>query len=228
MGKDKNTKSNNKTSWFMCVLFVAVLLLITLLIISALCNKQDNVEINNTDSIESESTESESIDTVQTPDDIVTDDIVTDVLNPMDFDKNALEGEPLHVPNLEKLGYVVLYQEGMKFKVKVCGNCKFVDGVLVNYFTNISENDVYLQIKILNEDEKEIGTSGLLKPNQYINGVKLNEHKEMGDKITMRIYAYDPETLEKIGSAVLKTAISTGAVCTDENCEDYDCEHVHM
>ena len=223
MDKDKNTKSNNKTSWFMCVLFVSVLLLITLLIISALCNKQDNIEINNTDSTESESTESESIDTVQTP-----DDIVTDVLNPMDFDKNALEGEPLHVPNLEKLGYVVLYQEGMKFKVKVCGNCKFVDGLLVNYFTNISENDVYLQIKILNEDEKEIGTSGLLKPNQYINGVKLNEHKEMGDKIIMRIYAYDPETFEKIGSAVLKTTISTGAVCTDENCEDYDCEDVHM
>ena len=41
------------------------------------------------------------------------------------------------------------------------------------YFTNAQENHVYLKLRVLDENDRILGETGLLKPGEYVKDVQL-------------------------------------------------------
>ena len=80
-----------------------------------------------------------------------------------------------------------LYKEGMRFKVGICG--KFVaDGNTADvFFSNSAENEVWLKLRVFDEQNNIISETGLIKPNEYIKSVKMNI---VGPSNEMESYVY--------------------------------------
>ncbi len=126
---------------------------------------------------------------------------------PPEFDKSAISGD-INVP--KELGWSELYQDGMNFKVGICGNLIAKNDEAEVYFYNNENNNVWLKLRVLDETNNIIGETGLIKPSEYIQSIKFNSKINNGDKIKLKIMAYEPETYYSEGSIVLNTTIKTG------------------
>lgn len=123
---------------------------------------------------------------------------------PPPFEENAVSGVP-EVP--EELGYSSPYKEGMAYRFSVCGNVTLEGSEAVVYFTNPSENDVWLKLRVLDESGKTLGETGLIRPGEYVRCVSLSSAPPAVAKIALKIMGYEPETYHSAGSATLNTAI---------------------
>ena len=126
---------------------------------------------------------------------------------PPPFEQNAVSGTP-EVP--EELGYSSPYQEGMAYRFSVCGNVTAENGEAVVYLTNAAENQVWLKVRILDENGEILGESGLVKPGEYVKSVALSTLPDAGTKISLKIMGYEPETYRSAGSVTLNTAMGGG------------------
>ena len=126
---------------------------------------------------------------------------------PPSFDPAAVSGMP-DVP--EELGWSEIYQEGMGFNAYVCGNVLKEGDAAKVYFTNPGEYEVWLKLRILNENGAIIGESGLLKPGEYVKYVSLTSDAADGEMIRLKIMAYEPETYYSAGAVTLNTTIRKG------------------
>lgn len=126
------------------------------------------------------------------------------VFIPPNFDVEAIRGKPQPPQELE---WSELYKEGMRFKVGICG--KFVaDGNTADvFFSNSAENEVWLKLRVFDEQNNIISETGLIKPNEYIKSVKFNRTVLDGEKIKIKVMAYEPETYYSEASIVLNTII---------------------
>lgn len=123
---------------------------------------------------------------------------------PPPFDSAAVVGTPT-VP--DGLGYKELYQEGMTFKVSVCGRVE-VDGNTADvYFTNPESNGVWMKLRILDENGNTLGETGLIKPGEYLKTITFDTVPDEGTPIKMKIMTYEPETYISTGSIVLNTTV---------------------
>ena len=68
---------------------------------------------------------------------------------PPPFDSSAESGIPA-VP--EEIGWTEIYQDGMAFKCSICGNVIASGGAADVYFTNSSEQEVWLKLRVLDEE----------------------------------------------------------------------------
>lgn len=123
---------------------------------------------------------------------------------PPPFDPAAVAGVP-EVP--ESLGYISPYQEGMGYRFSVCGNVVLEGSSAVIYLTNPAENEVWLKLRVLDENGNLLGETGLVKPGEYVKDVALTENLPAGAPIQLKIMGYEPETYLSAGSATLNTAI---------------------
>ena len=121
------------------------------------------------------------------------------------FDTNAVTGEP---SVSETLGYSVLYQEGMSFKVGICGNVRISKSTADVYFTNVSDNDLWLKLRVLNSEGDIIGESGLIKPGEYLKSVELSSSVTASERITLKVMSYEPDTYYSLGAITLTPALS--------------------
>ncbi|WP_416325779.1 hypothetical protein [[Eubacterium] hominis] len=121
-----------------------------------------------------------------------------------DFDKTAETGVP-KVP--ENLGYSKIHQDGMNFTAYVCGNVMIKDHEGSIYFTNDSENKVWLKLRILDENNEILGETGVIKPGEYVSLIKLKKTPQVGQKIKLKIMAYEPDTYYSAGAVSLYTTI---------------------
>ncbi len=126
---------------------------------------------------------------------------------PPNFEAEAIQGIP-EPP--QELGWSELYQDGMNYRVGICGNIVAYENVSDIYFSNSADNNVWLKLRVLDENNNIIGETGLLKPNEYVKSVKLDANVQNGQKIKLKIMSYEPETYYSQGSAVLNTNIKTG------------------
>ncbi len=124
---------------------------------------------------------------------------------PPAFESEAIKGVP-EVPS--NLGYAELYQEGMAYRVGVCGMVQADEGEAVLFFTNHQENEAWLKVRLLDEQGNLLGESGLLKPGEYLRAVKLERAIPSGAQIKLHVMGYQPETYHSIG-AVTINAIAT-------------------
>lgn len=127
---------------------------------------------------------------------------------PPPFETNAVSGVP-EVP--EELGYSSPYKEGMAYRFSVCGNVTTEGQDAVVYLTNPEGNDVWLKLRVLDENGSTLGETGLLKPGEYVRCVTLTSVPKAGAKIALKIMGYEPETYHSAGSATLNTTMG-GAV----------------
>lgn len=126
---------------------------------------------------------------------------------PPDFEINIQLGKPdVH----EKYGWSEVYQDGMNYKFGISSN------IIIDkennadvYFYNNEENAVWLKLRILDVDGNIISESGIIKPNEYVEKVQFLRTLDNGEKIKMKIMAYQPETYYSEGSVVLNTNIKS-------------------
>lgn len=123
---------------------------------------------------------------------------------PPAFDENAVSGTPDPV---DWMCYSELYQEGMAYRVNICG-IPCIDGKeLAVYFANVEENEAYLKLRVLDTSGDILGETGLLRPGEYIRAVTLSKAIQPGTDVKLKIMSYDPETYESLGSVGLNVTV---------------------
>ena len=127
------------------------------------------------------------------------------VFTPPPFDENAVTGTPT-VP--ENMGYSFLYQDGMSFKVGLCGKINIVKHTAEVYFTNVSENTVWLKARFYDSKGNILGESGLIKPGEYLKSIELNSDIKETDTVKLKIMSYEPETYNSVGAITLTPKIT--------------------
>lgn len=125
---------------------------------------------------------------------------------PPEFDVNAVKGIP-EVP--EEYGWSEIYQDGMNFKVGISKKIINTENQAEVYLYNNEENSVWLKLRMLDEDGKILGESGLIKPGEYIRTIAFTESVYDGQKIKMKIMSYQLETYYSEGSIILNTNIQS-------------------
>jgi hypothetical protein len=120
------------------------------------------------------------------------------------FDSAAVVGTP-EVP--DGLGWSEMDARGAFF-VSVCGEVKLSDGKADVWFTNPEKNTVWLKLRVLNEQGEILAETGLIRPGEYVQTIHFDVLPEVGDNITMKVMAYEPDTYVSAGAVSLKTVIS--------------------
>ena len=75
------------------------------------------------------------------------------------------------------------------------------------YFTNDDGNEVWLKLRILDEEDNILAETGLLKPNQYVRTVTFDTVPENRANIKLKIMAYEPDTYYSAGAVTLNTTV---------------------
>ena len=121
---------------------------------------------------------------------------------PPQFDSSAVSGEP-SVP--DNLGYISPYRNGMEFRASLCGNI-IVNGETADvYFTNNRQNDVWLKLRITDENGNILAETGIIRPGEYVKSIQFTQKPENGQKIICKIMAYEKETYRSKGYFTIST-----------------------
>ncbi len=123
---------------------------------------------------------------------------------PPAFEPAAVQGKP-EVD--ENLGYTELYQEGMAYRVSICGVPQINGNELTVYFTNTEGNEKYLKLRVLDEKGNILGETGLLKSGEYVKSVTLSKELSAGTKIKLKVMSYEPEDYTSAGSVALNVTV---------------------
>ena len=107
----------------------------------------------------------------------------------------------------EGLGWEELWQEGMEFRAAVCGVVIVRDGAAEVNFANTSDA-AWLRLRVFDEEGNLLGETGLLKEHTYVPSVQLVTPVEDGQKISMKVMAYQPETYQSLGAINMNTALT--------------------
>ena len=126
------------------------------------------------------------------------------VFIPPEFDAAAVDGVP-EIPAGYKYGE--LNQEKLPYKVGLCGEAFVENGNAMLYFTNPSENNAWLKLRIIDEQGTVIGESGLIKPGQYLPSVKLNKKIAKDTPVSIKIMSYEPDTYNSLGAFSMKSTL---------------------
>ncbi len=126
---------------------------------------------------------------------------------PPEFDSEAIAGTP-DAP--KELGWSELHHDKMSFRVGLCGNVVLNDGTADVYFSSAENNEVWLKLRVLDENGNILCETGLIKPNEYIKSIRLDTALPDGSKIRLKIMAYEPETYYSAGSVVLNAILRNG------------------
>lgn len=121
---------------------------------------------------------------------------------PPPFEEEARQGEP---KVLEELGYSQL--NAKEYEVALCGAPIVQDGKAFLYLTNPDSNKVWLKVRILDESGRILGESGLLKPGEYVEAVKLTAIPKEDTSVQLKIMSYEPETYYSAGAVSLSTTL---------------------
>lgn len=123
---------------------------------------------------------------------------------PPPFDAAALKGEPTVD---EGLGYTELSHEQLSYTVWLCGRVTVSEDGARLYLMNPEANSIWLKARLLSEDGKVLGESGLLRPGEYVEYVPLTEQVSVGDAISIKVMTYEAETYRSEGAVTLNVRI---------------------
>ena len=125
---------------------------------------------------------------------------------PPAFDKSAVSGMPNAVPESLNYGSPTTQNE---FGFFLCGTPAVTeDNRLRCYFTSPSSNNVWILLKVYDQEGNLLGASGLLRPGEYVEYIDLNQALPKGSAIRIKVLSYEVQTYYSKGTAqgVLKTA----------------------
>lgn len=121
-----------------------------------------------------------------------------------EFDNTAVQGTPEVDASL---GYWELYQEGMAYRVALCGEPTFRENELTVYFTNSASNEKYLKLRVLDEKGNTLGETGVLRPGEYVQSVTLTKKVKPGAKLTLKVLSFEPEDYTSAGSVLINVTV---------------------
>ncbi len=123
---------------------------------------------------------------------------------PPEFDESAVLGEP-DVP--EEAGYSLMNISD-DYNIYICGKLHLNNEAVDVYFTSDYGNSALVRLEVLDEDNKIIGETGLIKPGEYVKSVKITKNITSDSKVKMRVIGYDSDTYSSAGSASMSTTIT--------------------
>ena len=92
------------------------------------------------------------------------------------------------------------------YAAHVCGVLRAdADGTVAVWFSSDAGNDVWLKLRLKNADGETIGETGILRPGEYVERLKLDDGAGSGD-VTLQVMGYEPETYYSAGSINLTTS----------------------
>lgn len=124
---------------------------------------------------------------------------------PPPFEEEAQAGIPIGIPvtaNYQQLRVNDTFIAGM------CGNLAVTDGSADIWLTAPETNAVWIRVLLLDENGRELGSTGLLKAGEYIRRIRLTEQPTETTTVTAKILSYQPETYYSMGSAVAKVQLN--------------------
>ena len=120
---------------------------------------------------------------------------------PPPFEAAAQKG----MPTVDDPSWNKIFQSGMSFVAYMCGKVAVVDAAADVYFANDEGNNAWLKLRIMDEKGNILAETGLIKPGEYVQAVQFTTVPTNGQKLTMKIMGYEPETYHSIGAVVLNT-----------------------
>lgn len=121
---------------------------------------------------------------------------------PPPFDPAAQTGTP-DVP--KSAGYGDL--DAGDFKFYASGNLTAESGKTDIWLTNPAENNIWLKVRLLDENENVLGESGLIRPGEYVQSIALDNTPQDTISVTLKIMAYEPSTYRSAGAIALNTEL---------------------
>ena len=126
---------------------------------------------------------------------------------PPDFEMTAQTGTPVVPSHLE---WSEIFHDGMTFKVGISGKIIVKENNHADIFLlNNKENNVWLKLRVLDENNNILGETGLIKPCEYVQSISFSENVTVGQKIKLKIMSYQPETYYSEGTIILNTTIKS-------------------
>ncbi len=111
------------------------------------------------------------------------------------------------MPHVTDESYTQIYKDGMSFSAHVCGRIILQGNTADVYFTNDADNAVWLKLRILDEENRILAETGLLKPHEYVKTVTFDTIPPNGASVKLKIMAYEPETYYSAGAVTLNTTV---------------------
>lgn len=119
------------------------------------------------------------------------------------FEQSAIQG----VPDVSAdLGYSEL--DAQDFKVSICGNLTLIGNEVDIYLTNPESNNVWLKVRMLDDQQNIIGETGLIKPNEYVKSISLDVIPQNSTNVSLKIMSYQPDTYYSAGVVSLNTTLN--------------------
>lgn len=122
--------------------------------------------------------------------------------SPPPFDPAAQTGVPT-VP--QNAGYGEM--DAKAFCFSAAGELMAENGAVEVWLTNSTENTVWLKVRILDKYGKTLGESGLTRPGEYVQTLKLDIIPKENTEVSLKIMAYEPDTYYSAGSVILNTVL---------------------
>ena len=122
---------------------------------------------------------------------------------PPPFDPESRTGIP-EVP--DALAYRML--DAGPFRAGLCGILIPEDGRIPVWFTNPPENTVWLRLRILDDQGRILGETGLLRPGEHLRSVIADPLPPAGAPVVLKVMAYEPEVYHSAGTFTVRTTIS--------------------
>lgn len=73
--------------------------------------------------------------------------------------------------------------------------------------TSDDDNIVYIKLRLVDKNDNVIGESGLIKPGEYLEKIKLRKKVNEKDKFTLKIMSYEPDTYYSMSTAKLSVSL---------------------
>ena len=124
------------------------------------------------------------------------------VFTPPSFEVNAVSGTPIPPENL---GWGEL--DVQAYKVSICSVVTIKNGKADIWFTNPESNTVWLKLRILDQDGKVLGETGLICSGEYVQSIVFEKIPKDGATVSFKLMAYEPETYYSAGSATLNMVV---------------------
>lgn len=112
-----------------------------------------------------------------------------------EFDAAAVSGEPQNVDN-ESFQAVNL----ANFNFKLCPEPEASDEGAELWLTNLTVNSAWMRAEIYDENEKLLGSSGIVKTGSYLKTVPTDSPLAKGQNIAVKFYFYEPDTYYSMGT----------------------------
>lgn len=94
------------------------------------------------------------------------------------------------------------------YSIYISPSPKIVDNNYLKIdFISIETNNIWIKVRILDENDNILGESELIKPGEYLEKIKIKKNLKSQDKIIYKIMGYEKESYYSAGTISLNTKV---------------------